>query len=220
MPKNPISDVWQFLTGTTSDYLDLGNWRYLILALFWVLFLASLVIAFSNWRSDPAQRSCRHLGIAVVRVLIGCMWFEAMLWKLPLPLSDGLQYWTEQEVTRAAFQVHGQFVKDFLLPHLSWFGPLVFLAELSFATSMILGLAVRLAGALAILFVLQLWLGIYRPGDPAEWPWSYIFLAMLMFLFALEGAGRSLGLDAWLRRNVPAVRDGTGPLGRLLHAVG
>ena len=71
---------------------------------------------------------------------------------------------------------------------------------------------------LAIAFVLQLWLGIYRPGDPAEWPWSYVFLAMLLFLFALEGAGRYLGLDAWLRRNVPAVRDKKGLLGWCLHA--
>jgi hypothetical protein len=85
---------------------------------------------------------------------------------------------------------------------------------------MILGLGVRLAGALGILFVLHLWLGIYRPGDPDEWPWSYMFLAMLMFLFALYAAGRSLGLDAWLRRHVPAVRDGTGFLGRLLRIAG
>ena len=30
---------------------------------------------------------------------------------------------------------------------------------------------------------------------------------MVMFFFALHAAGRSLGLDAWLRRNVAAVRD-------------
>jgi len=27
-----------------------------------------------------------------------------MLWKLPLPVFDGLQYWTEQESTNAAFE--------------------------------------------------------------------------------------------------------------------
>ena len=179
--------------------------------------LDSIVIAVWNWKEDPTQRTGRHIGICVVRVLIGCMWFEGMLWKLPLPLSGGLQYWTEQEATRAAFELHRVFVKDFLLPHLSVFGPIVFLAELTFATSLILGLAVRFVSVLSIAFVLQLWLGIYRPGDPAEWPWSYIFLAMLMFLFALEGAGRYHGLDAWLRRNVAAVRDKKGLLGWFLH---
>ena len=47
-----------------------------------------------------------------------------------------------------------------------------------------------------------------------------LFLAMLMFLFSLNAAGRSLGVDAWLRRHVPAARDGTGKLGRILHIAG
>ena len=219
MPKNPLTDAWQFLTATTSDYLALGGWRFLLLALFWALLIASAIIAVKNWNEDPEQRSGHHVATWMLRVLIGCMWFEGMLWKLPLPASDGLQYWTEQETTRAAFEFHRLFVKDFLLPHLSVFGPLVFLAELTFATSMILGFAVRAVSVLAILFVLQLWLGIYRPGDPAEWPWSYIFLAMLMFLFALHAAGRSLGLDAWLRRNVADIRDRRGQIGKLLSIV-
>jgi hypothetical protein len=47
-----------------------------------------------------------------------------------------------------------------------------------------------------------------------------MFLAMLMFLFALEGAGRSLGLDAWLRRQVPAVRDCKGFIGWFFNIAG
>jgi len=43
---------------------------------------------------------------------------------------------------------------------------------------------------------------------------------MVMFFFALHAAGRSLGLDAWLRRNVAAVRDRKGFLGTLLNIVG
>jgi len=207
---NPFGDIWQFLTATTSDYLNLGGWRFLILAVFWALFIASIVLALVNLRDDPAQRNLHTIGFAVVRVLIGCMWFQGMLWKLPLPASEGLRYWTEQEVTRAAFSAHGAFIKDVILPNLEYLGPLVFLAELTFATSLILGFAVRAVSALAICFVLQLWLGIYRSGNPAEWPWSYVFLALLMFVFALEGAGRCLGLDAWLRRNVTDVREGRG----------
>jgi uncharacterized membrane protein YphA (DoxX/SURF4 family) len=218
MPKNPLTDVWHFLTATTNDYLHQGNWRYLILALFWALLLASIAVALQNWREDPAQRTGRHLGIWLVRVLIGCMWFQGMLWKLPLPVSDGLQYWTEQEAKNAAFEFHRAFMKDIVLPHMSVFGPIVFLAELTFAASMMLGLAVRFVGLLAIAYVLQLWLGLY--GDSAEWPWTYIFLALLMFLFVLDSAGRSLGLDAWLRRKVPAVRDGKGPIGWFLHIAG
>jgi hypothetical protein len=42
MPNNPFTDVWHFLTATTNDYLHQGNWRYLILALFWELLLVSI----------------------------------------------------------------------------------------------------------------------------------------------------------------------------------
>jgi hypothetical protein len=47
-----------------------------------------------------------------------------------------------------------------------------------------------------------------------------MFLAMLMFLLALERAGRCLGLDATLRRECSVVREGTGIIGRLLNLAG
>ena len=218
MPTNPFTDIWHFLTATTGDYLRLGGWRYLILVFFWVLFLAGLAIALQNWREDLEQRSGRHLGILLVRVLIGCLWFQGMLWKLPLPVSDGLQYWTEQESTSAAFEFHRTFMKDVVLPHMTIFGPIVFLAELVFAGSMMLGLAVRFVGVLAIAYTLQLWLGLY--GNPSEWPWTYMCLALLTFMLVLDAAGRSLGLDAWLRRKIPAVRDGKGFVGWFFNVAG
>jgi hypothetical protein len=206
--------------GNTEDYNALGSWKYLLVVLFLGLIGTSIFVAARNWQEDPSQRTGHHLATWFVRVLVGGMWFQGMLWKLPLPASPGLQYWTEQMANRAAFAVHRQLVTDIYLPYLHIFGPVIFLAELTFAVSFLLGLGVRLVSSLAIIFVLHLWLGIYRSGDPAEWPWSYIFLAMVMFFFALHAAGRSLGLDAWLRRHVSAVRDGSGLIGKLLKAAG
>jgi hypothetical protein len=215
---NPFSDAWTFLTANTGDFQKLGEWRFLVLALFYGLLIVGTAVAFKNWQEDPAQRTGRHLGIWFARMLIGCMWFQGMLWKLPLPLSDGLQYWTEQESTNAAFQFHRDFLKDVVLTHMSIFGPIVFLAELVFAGSLMLGLAVRFVGVLAIAYTLQLWLGLY--DNSSEWPWTYMFLAVLMFLFTVEAAGRSLGLDAWLRRNVVDVREGKGLIGWFFHIAG
>src|SRR5262247_2734960 len=191
---NPFSDFWDFVIGNTDDYNALGAWKYLLVALFLALIVASIVIAIKNWQEDPSQRTGSHLGTWFVRVLVGGMWFQGMLWKLPLPVSGGLQYWVEQMGERAAFAFHRELVTGVYLPYLYILNP--------------------------IIFVLHLWLGIYRPGSPAEWPWSYIFLAMVMFFFALHAAGRSLGLDAWLRRNVAAVRDRKGFFGMLLNIVG
>jgi hypothetical protein len=39
-------------------------------------------------------------------------------------------------------------------------------------------------------------------------------------LLSLHAAGRSLGLDAWLRRHVAAVREGSGFIGKLLNIAG
>lgn len=220
MPKNPITDIWQFLTATTPDHLQLGALGKLLGVIYAALLIGSIVIAILSWREDAEQRSGMHLGTWSVRVLIGTMWFEGMLWKLPLPVSEGLKFWTEQIGTRAAFDLHREFVNAFLLPNLAYFGPLVFLAEFSFAVAFMLGLGTRLIGLGAMAFVLQLWLGIYRPGEPAEWPWSYVFLIMVTFLLVMHAAGRSLGLDGWLRRHVAAVREGNGVLGRLLHLAG
>jgi uncharacterized membrane protein YphA (DoxX/SURF4 family) len=217
---NPFSDFWDFLIGNTDDHNALGSWKYLLVVLFVALIAASVAIAVKNWRDDPAQRTASHLGTWFVRVLVGSMWFQGMLWKLPLPVSGGLQYWTEQMGNRAAFEIHRRLVTEVYLPYLHLFNPIIFLAEFTFAVSLILGLGVRLASTLAIVFVLHLWLGIYRPGNPAEWPWSYIFLAIVMFMFALHAAGRSLGLDAWLRRHIAAVREGSGFFGKLLHLAG
>src|SRR5215213_9966459 len=199
--SNPFTDTWLFLIGQTPDHEALGLWKYLFMALFLALLAASIAIAVQNWREDPSERTGTHVATWVMRVLIGCMWFQGMLWKLPFSADNGLHYWMEQMAQRAAFAWHRDLVTNVLLPWFSFINPLVFLAELTFATCLILGFSVRLVSVMALLFTLNLWLGIYNQNTgPAEWPWSYVFLIMLNGFFALHAAGRSLGLDALLRR--------------------
>jgi len=69
-------------------------------------------------------------------------------------------------------------------------------------------------------FVPVVALACARPIALARARRNYVFLAMLMFLFSLYAAGRSLGLDAWLRRRVAAVREGSGFWGWLLKIAG
>jgi uncharacterized membrane protein YphA (DoxX/SURF4 family) len=87
------------------------------------------------------------------------------------------------------------------LPFINVIDPLVFLAELAFAVSLMLGLSVRFVAIVAAAYSLHLWLGLYR--HPAEWPWNYMFLAIVHVQFAVYAAGRSLGLDAIIRRRAP-----------------
>lgn len=208
----PVSDIFSFLIADTGDFNALGPWKYFLLLVFYALIIASLALAVINWREDPAQRNSRTLWLFITRFLVGCMWFQGTLWKLPFSVDNGLHYWTEQMAGRAAFEFHRQFVQNVLLPHFAILNPIVYLAELCFAAALILGLGVRVASLGAIAFTLNLWLGIYnmRPGDPDEWPWSYIFLAMVLGYFFVDATGRALGGDAWIRRNIASVRDGRG----------
>ncbi|MGH7031986.1 MAG: hypothetical protein ACREEZ_16350, partial [Stellaceae bacterium] len=70
MNPNPVADVGQFLTqpGWTT-------------AVFWLLIIASIVIAGYAWRRIPAQRSTRNLFGWICRFLIGAMWWQQTLWK-------------------------------------------------------------------------------------------------------------------------------------------
>ena len=210
MRTNPFYDTWLFLTGRSEDLVALGAWRWLLAALFLGLLAASVWVARENWRRDPAQCTAAHLWTWLFRVLMGAMWFQGSLWKLPLPVSDGFTYWIGQTAEHAAFAFHRDFARDVLLPNLHLLQPVVFLAEMSFAVSLIVGLAARLSSALGILFVLQLWLGLYR--HPHEWPWLFWFMVFTLGMFIIHAAGRSLGLDALLRRG-RAARP-TGALGR------
>jgi uncharacterized membrane protein YphA (DoxX/SURF4 family) len=218
--SNPVSDLWAFLTADTGDFNALGWWKYLILLVFYLLMIASIVLLIVNWREDREQRTGLNLWLYVTRVAIGCMWFQGTLWKLPFGRHNGLYYWTEQMAGRAAFQIHREFVTNVILPNFVLVNLLVYFAELGFATALILGLFVRLAGVAAALFTINLWLGIYnqRPGDPSEWPWSYMFLIILCANFAVFAAGRAFGVDAWLRHHLQSVTSSPG-LGALVRLI-
>jgi len=198
MRTNPFYDAWLFLTGA-ADYPDeIGSLKYLLVALYWALLIGSCLIAVINWRDDPSQRDQTHVATWVCRVLIGTMWFQGCLWKLPLPVSGGFEYWTQQLEKYAAFAPHRALVAHVFLPNLAIIDPLVFLAEISFAISLMLGIGVRFFATLAALYAVHLWLGLYL--DPGEWPWEYVFIVVIHVLFAAYAAGRSLGADALLRK--------------------
>src|SRR6202007_3165294 len=96
------------------------------------------------------------------------------------------------------FAFHRALAADVYLPYLTIVQPLVFLAELAFAILLMLGFAVRLVAIVAVLYALHRWLGLYR--EASDWPWEFIFLAVVHALFVVQAAGRSLGADALLRR--------------------
>jgi uncharacterized membrane protein YphA (DoxX/SURF4 family) len=194
MNPNPFTDVLNFMLQPT--------WTT---GVFWLLLLASAAIAVYAYRTIPGQQSIGHIGNWIFRVLVGSMWWQQSLWKLPPYYTDqpdtpfgttGLAYWMGLMGKHAAIPLQADFVNQIVLPNFYLFAPVVYGLEVLTAVSLILGLFVRLGGIIGALQILNLWLGLY--SAPNEWPWTYCFLLLLMLSFALHHYGRSLGLDALL----------------------
>jgi hypothetical protein len=204
MNPNPLSDTIAFLLqpGWTT-------------AIFWLLLVASIAIAAYAYLTIPGQRSLAHLGNWGFRLIIGAMWWQQSLWKLPpyytdhpeQPFGDtGLAYWMKLMGQHAAIPLQADFVNNVVLPpHFYWFAPVVYGLEVLTAVSLMLGIFVRLFGIIGALQILNLWLGLY--SAPGEWPWTYFFLLLLMLSFALHHYGRSLGIDAIIIARVKEPRN-------------
>ncbi len=160
---------------------------------FWALLVASAAIALAAWRQNPGQRSGHHLGIWLLRLTMGVMWWQGSLWKIP-PNYDGLVFWMKQIVDHAAIPLQAKLVARFVLPNIALFGPAVYATEAAIAVCFLLGLLTRFGAMLGLLMAVNLWLGLY--SAPNEWPWTYGFLIVVQALFVLDPPGRSLGLDA------------------------
>jgi uncharacterized membrane protein YphA (DoxX/SURF4 family) len=190
MRENPIGNALAFLIATDKLWFTI---------IFWLLLLGSATAAVLAWRADPAQRFLHHIGYGLMRVIVGIMWWQQSLWKIPPHWDWGLIHWMEVMVEHASTQLQSTLVRDFVLPNINVFGPLVYAVEVFIAVSLILGVVTRVGAALGALMAINLWLGLYNA--PGEWPWTYMFLVVLQLIFLINPPGRSLGVDAlaWRR---------------------
>ena len=194
MKPNPLVDVVTFLIQP--------GWS---IRGFWLLLAASILIAAYAFATIPEQRRVSHVTHWLCRLLIGSMWWQQTLWKLPPFYTDqpnslfgttGLAYWMTQMGQHAAVPLQAYLVNHVVLPHFYIFAPVVYGLEVLTAASLLLGVGVRLFGIIGALQILNLWLGLY--SAPGEWPWTYFFLLVLQVIFAVDVYGRSLGIDGIL----------------------
>ena len=213
MNPNPFADVVAFVTNPV--------WTT---AVFWLLVVASVVIAASVWQRFPEQRNLPNLAQWSFRLVMGAFWWQQSLWKLPPFYTDhpeapfgqtGLAYWMGLMGQHAAIPLQADFVNNIVLPHFYLFAPIVYAAEVLTGVSLMVGVFVRLFAIIGALQILNLWLGLY--SAPGEWPWTYFFLLLLQLMFAVHCYGRSLGVDAILTAGRGS-RSETGIIRRLLAA--
>ncbi len=204
---NPFGDTLSFLIGASPDYNPIGNIRYAWVAFYIGLLAGSAYIAWRNWSTDPGQRTTHHVSIWLMRVVLAGLWYQGTFWKLPLPVSDAFKFWVGALEKFTSVPVHAALVHSVLLPGIAVLQPLVYLTEMAFTICLTLGMFVRPASLIAVLFTVHLWIGLYN--DPTEWPWTYIAIIVAHGMFASTGAGRSLGIDNLWRRNPPPFATAT-----------
>ena len=198
MRTNPFSDGLFFLTE-----------HYWATPAFWVILIVSLTIAGAAFTTLPEQRTVDHLVRYIVRGVVGLMWWQQSLWKVP-PDFEGLRHWTEELVKNAAFPVQSRLIESVVLPNFVPFGYVIYASEVAIGISLIIGLLVRASATAGALLIFNIYLGLYR--STSEWPWTYAFLVLLMVLLAVVRSGRSLGADALLAARKPEARGFAGAL--------
>lgn len=134
--------------------------------------------------------------LAIFRIAYGLLYLDMALQKAPWIDYGWLRGFIEKEIAHPTFGWYAAFLKDVVLPHFGLFGLQTFVVELGLGLLLFFGVLTRLAGAVGFLWQAQIALGAFNV--PGEWYWIWPLLTLPLFCFAATGAGRVLGVDAWL----------------------
>src|SRR6266852_6576661 len=149
--------------------------------------------------------------LALIRILVGYLWFQQLFWKLP-PTFAGLYGYIVSESHHTIIPGYGSLLQHTFLAGCSSptspvgctaFVPLaagVWTAELLVAISLLFGLVTRFGAILATILSIQLYVGLAY----TEWIWTYGMLVLLALVLVAIPAGRRLGGDLWLAPRLQA----------------
>ena len=162
--------------------------------------------------------------IAGVRVAAAVFFLVFGEYKVAGPgfAHGGFQTYLHQYIANSAVIFYRPILSGLVLPHAVFFGYLVGVLELLIGISLLIGLWVRLACVLGILFLLNLTLAAWwEPGHGVAL-WRYfgarldtLPLMLLLIIFFAADAGRVWGLDGrrWRVNGSESVGESTGGKG-------
>jgi uncharacterized membrane protein YphA (DoxX/SURF4 family) len=144
--------------------------------------------------------------LAVFRIAFGILYIDMALQKAPWKNFGWLEGFIGKEIEHPAFNIVASFLREVVLPNLTLFGTLTFVVELALGIALVAGVLTRLAAAIGFLW--QVNIAVQAFNVPEEWYWIWPLLTLPQFTFAACGAGRVLGVDAWLRQRLAGARIG------------
>jgi uncharacterized membrane protein YphA (DoxX/SURF4 family) len=144
--------------------------------------------------------------LAVLRVVLGLMLLSTFFENLskgaytPAGYKGVIEFYLKKGHAPAAWKA----IESAAAANARVAGPMQAAAELGMGVLLILGVATRLVGLVAGLFLFSLWLSEFG----AAWPWELAMYVVVAFVLAWARAGRTWGVDAVLARRIPNWRLG------------
>jgi len=144
--------------------------------------------------------------LAVLRIVLGLMLLSTFFENLtkgaysPAGYRGVIEHYIKNGQAPAAWKA----IESAAASHARIAGPMQAVAELGMGVLLILGVATRLVGLVAGLFLFSLWLSELG----AAWPWELAMYVVVAFCVAWARAGRTWGVDAVLGRRIPNWRFG------------
>ncbi len=146
--------------------------------------------------------------IAVVRIATSVFFLLFGEYKVAGPefAHGGFQTYLQDYIANSAVSLYRPVLSGLVVPHAVFFGYVVGIVELLIGLSLLIGLWVRPACILGVLFLLNMLLATWwAPGHGVAF-WRYfgaeldhIPLLLLLIVFYAADAGRAWGLDGRLR---------------------
>jgi uncharacterized membrane protein YphA (DoxX/SURF4 family) len=152
--------------------------------------------------SPEAAQPSAGIGLAIVRLTIGCMFVSVFfenrgkgLYK-PAVYAQLINSYIEKGHAPAVWKS----VMGLAASHASMAAPLQGLTEISLGVLLLLGLFTRPAGLVAFGFLGSLW--VSELGT--SWIWELLPPTLASLALAVGGAGRTWGIDSLLARRRPS----------------
>jgi thiosulfate dehydrogenase (quinone) large subunit len=144
---------------------------------------------------------CSIIGLALIRIFVGYLWFQQLSWKMP-PTFNGLHPYLVKEGMYTILPGYSYIIQHVFLPNFILLAAGVWTAELLVSLCLIFGIFTRFGALLSVLLSLQLYFGLaFARG---EWYWTYGMLVLLGLAVATVPAGRRLGLDQFIAPRLQA----------------
>jgi uncharacterized membrane protein YphA (DoxX/SURF4 family) len=136
--------------------------------------------------------------IALLRVMLGLVFLTTWASNLSKGFytPDGLLNFFTNVFPQSANPLtwYAAFINGVILPARAAFAPFQLVAEFLLGLALLGGALTRLACLGGAFFIANTFLATFG----ADWPWSYLMMLGIMGVCFFTGAGRSLGVDAWL----------------------